>query len=141
MRSATAATIRCCPTGARTGSSVRLFARCPADRSGICLAGNGRWGATLPELLYWYRVNPAALRDSRWGTSFTVGAPDLRVRVQERNRHILDGGFLEVKDVPTSVQLEPVSWSSPINGLVGSPGSRAIMLLLPWSVSALLAVR
>lgn len=32
----------------------------------LCLAAHGKWGATVPEVLHWYRQNPKSSRETKW---------------------------------------------------------------------------
>ena len=113
----------------------------------LCLAESNAWGGTIvrptarpsdadrsqPELLFWYRANDEALRQSRWADLFTSGSSDMKARIQEKHRDIIDvnGGIPDVQ-TPRSVPFEEVSYEPPVDNYVGSKTSRAIMILLPW---------
>ena len=97
----------------------------------MCLASAGHWGGTIPELLYWYRVNDSTFREARWGTLFTSGFQGLRTKIQTKYARLAIAGAFPLKPPRRSIQLEPVSWDPPYASNI-EPAAKSIMFVLPW---------
>jgi glycosyltransferase involved in cell wall biosynthesis len=84
----------------------------------LCNAEHGAWGLTLPEYLFWYRVNDDAFRKVRWSNLVPDAGQTTRVAEVMRLRHprLFEGNFsLRVPKVTPytdgEVELTPPFWN------------------------------
>ena len=100
----------------------------------LCLAERGNWGGTLPELAYWYRINDAAFRKARWGSTFDGGQRKLRDRIQRKHKSFTKSADrFPTKMVAPSVSLEDFHWEAPFQNSISETARRgSIMVVLPW---------
>ncbi|GAA6009920.1 hypothetical protein JCM10207_002158 [Rhodosporidiobolus poonsookiae] len=97
----------------------------------MCLAENGHWGGTVPEPLYWYRGNPAAFRQSRWGNMFVDGFSSLKARIQEKHAALIKGGAFPDINARPAKHLETVRWDAPFETHLAR-FKKSIMFVVPW---------
>lgn len=97
----------------------------------MCLAEKGSWGGTIPEFLYWYRINETPFRTQRWGSLFVDGFEKLKTKVLAKHSALATPGRFPTMAPKRSIQLEPVSWLPPYDSTIQRNG-KAIMFVLPW---------
>ncbi|GAA5991359.1 hypothetical protein JCM11641_007562 [Rhodosporidiobolus odoratus] len=97
----------------------------------MCLAEHGYWGGTIFEPLYWYRVNSAAFRSSRWGNTFVNGFDSLKTHIQRKHPGLDVPGVFPSKSPKVNVQLEPVTWEPPFETALAYT-DKQIMFVIPW---------
>ncbi|GAA5886968.1 hypothetical protein JCM6882_009401 [Rhodosporidiobolus microsporus] len=97
----------------------------------MCLAENGHWGGTVPEPLYWYRGNPAAFRQSRWGNMFVDGFSSLKARIQEKHGALIKPDRFPDISARPAVQLEAIRWDAPFDTHLAR-FKKSIMFVIPW---------
>lgn len=93
----------------------------------LCVATNGRWGATIPELLFWYRQNPIEMRQKRWSSLFAT-EEETAEYIQKRYEG-LDEGFPNVVIRPTS-PYEKLNFTLPFRNALGL--GRNVLMIIPW---------
>ncbi|KPV73364.1 glycosyltransferase family 4 protein [Rhodotorula graminis WP1] len=97
----------------------------------MCLAEHGHWGGTVPEPLYWYRGNPAAFRQSRWGNMFVDGFSSLKQRIHDKHPALAEPGRFPDPPVRPSRQLEAIVWDAPFETHLAR-FKKSIMFIVPW---------
>ncbi|KNC97028.1 hypothetical protein, variant [Spizellomyces punctatus DAOM BR117] len=131
-------------TGSRQLSGNRLFSgslyrrsasvNCsydPALNSGgddydywLCLAANGNWGATIPELSYWYRVGSGHTWTnllSNWDKTFAY----IRSKYPS-----LTSETWPAHDIPPSQPSETVRWGRPFDNWIASMSENSALVLI-----------
>ncbi|KAK4699169.1 hypothetical protein P7C70_g7096, partial [Phenoliferia sp. Uapishka_3] len=100
----------------------------------MCLASSGHWGGTVPEPLYWYRMNNPAFRSSRWGTTFDdlrSGSSSLPSKIQSKRPKFTHPSTFPSKSPIRSLPLEPITWEAPYSSHLALH-QKTIMFILPW---------
>lgn len=99
----------------------------------LCLAENGKWGLTIPEFNFWYRVNDEAFRKSRWSNLFAEEGQVTVPELMQQYHPALFSGQVNISNpkIPTSTEGETISsqalFSNKITG-------KSIMFIVPWLV-------
>lgn len=85
----------------------------------------------MPEPLYWYRGNPAAFRQSRWGNMFVDGFSSLKQRIQDKHVALTESGRFPDPPVRPSRELEAIRWEAPFETHLAR-FKKTIMFIVPW---------
>lgn len=93
----------------------------------LCVASRGLWGVSIPEYLFWYRINPLTLRKSRWESLFDdkeKKAAEIRDRYKQ-----LEFRFPKVA-IQSTTEFESLNISRPFKNLLFL--RKSILLVIPW---------
>lgn len=93
----------------------------------LCVASKGLWGATIPEYLFWYRQNPTALRQQRWGSLFE-GEEKTAERIRKRYSS-LEHNFPKVH-VPPTEEFEQMNLTLPFANKLRL--RKSVLFIIPW---------
>lgn len=93
----------------------------------LCVASHGKWGATIPEFLLWYRQNPVDLRKNRWANLF---------QQRENATQFIRGRWTSLEenfpDVPTrrAEVFEEILTTSPFKNPLSL--EKSVLMIIPW---------
>ncbi|KAM0748611.1 UDP-Glycosyltransferase/glycogen phosphorylase [Meredithblackwellia eburnea MCA 4105] len=97
----------------------------------MCLAEHGHWGGSIPEPLYWYRMNPMTFRSTRWGSTFIDGFDALKKKVHGKRSSFRSSTDFPTKRPRQSRTLEPITWQAPFDTNLAHH-EKSIMFVIPW---------
>lgn len=93
----------------------------------LCVASKGKWGATIPEYLQWYRQNPESLRMKRWSAlyhdkeSTTKAIRDRYKSLKDKFPLVLPKASEVFETIPTHLPFQ-----NPLHL------KKSILLIIPW---------
>jgi len=97
----------------------------------LCVVEHGYWGATIPEMLYWYRVNPTSTREQRW-PGLHQNFQATKDLVAQRHRNVTKLSLADPMVKKTEINA-PIITHLPFSNLLHNPkAKKSVLIVLPW---------